>query len=144
MARWYDDRIENILRTYPKLAAQATIDKERLHNLFPGCTPNYSGEPHGSGTSDSTGNYAIKRIDDTHSMRQARAIEVALLSLDKECREFAQLRYIEKWKKYEVCSKMHVSERQFNRIRRVTLDDVAELLLSVTKTSPKRSNIGVD
>jgi predicted DNA-binding protein (UPF0251 family) len=142
MSRWYDNRIENILRTYPKLAAQATIDKERLHDLFPGCTPNYSSEPHGSGTSDSTGNYAIKRTDDTYSMRQARAIEVSITALTQDGKDLVRLRYFERWRKYDVCSKMHISERQFDRVRREVLDDIAELLLNVPQMLPKCGNNG--
>lgn len=128
------------MRTYPKLSAQATIDRERLHDLFPGCTPNYSSEPHGSGTSDSTGNYAVKRTDDTHSMRQVRAIEVALTALTEDEREFVQLRYFGRWRKYDVCSKMNVSERQYDRIRREAIDLMAELLLNVPRLLSQCSN----
>lgn len=139
-----DKNAEDILRDYPVIKAQAIIQQENLLNLFPSVTAVWSDMPHGSGTSDSTMNFALKRIDTPLEVRQARLIEVAYEALTKDGKDLIRLRYYERWCKNDVLYKLHISEREFRTIRREALDTVIMVLTNSfgrandTKTSSKR------
>lgn len=123
-----DKDAEEILRDYPIVKAQAIVQQEKLLNLFPQTTSVITDMPHGSGTSDSTMNFALKRIDDPLEVRQARLIEVAYEALTKDGKDLIRLRYYERWCKNDVMYKLHISEKEFRKIRREALDTVIMVL----------------
>jgi predicted DNA-binding protein (UPF0251 family) len=121
--------LEEVLRSYPILRADALIEQERLYNLFPACIANYSGLPGSPNTSDGTGNIAVARSAVTQTMRKVRAVEVAYESLDQEEKDLIRLLYFEKWRVYQVRQKMHISRSAFARVRRSALDKIAGRLI---------------
>lgn len=129
-----DRDIEDILRDYPVIRAQATIKQEHLYNVFPSVTATWSDMPHGQGTtSDSTGNIAVKRATEPLEVKQSRAIEIACEALTKDCRELVKLYYFEKWRRYETMYKLNISEQVFKQYRREALDKIRIILETTTK-----------
>jgi DNA-directed RNA polymerase specialized sigma24 family protein len=138
-----DREIEDILRDYPVIKAQATIKQENLYNLFPSVTAVWSDMPHGHDTSDSTGNIAVKRMSEPLEVKQSRAIEIACNALTSDCRELVKLYYFEKWRRGTVIyDKMHISENVFKQYRREALDKIGKIL-ETTYKQPQNNHISV-
>lgn len=132
MKLYSDSEIEGILRSYPRLKSQSAIEQEKLFGLFPSCTASYDGMPHASGISNQTANLGTKRAEIPNTSRQVRAIELAYNALTSECKTLVDLYYYERLKKYEVQSKMSISEDQFRYRKKDALDTVNDIL-STTK-----------
>jgi hypothetical protein len=129
-----DKQIEDILRDYPVIKAQATIKQENLFNLFPSTTAVWSDMPHGTDTSDNTQKFALKRMEEPLEVKQARAIEIACEALTKDCRELVKYYYFEKWRRNDVIyNKMHISEQVFKQWRRESLDKIGKILETTFK-----------
>lgn len=129
-----DKQIESILRDYPVIKAQATIKQENLFNLFPSITASWSDMPHGSGTSDSTQKFALKRLEESTEVKQARAIEIACDALSFDHKELVKYYYFEGWHRKDVIyNKLHISEQVFKQWRRESLDKIGKIL----ETTPK-------
>jgi len=123
-----DSEIETILRSYPRLKSQASIEEEKLFGLFPSMTASYEGMPHGSGISNQTANLGVKRASIPQTSRQVRAIELAYNALTSECKELVELFYYQRLRKYEVQSRMSISEDQFRYRKRESLNLINEIL----------------
>lgn len=139
-----DSEIEIILRSYPRLKSQASIEEEKLFGLFPSMTASYDGMPHGSGISNQTANLGVKRASIPQTSRQVRAIELAYNALTDSCKELVELFYYQRLRKYEVQSRMSISDQQF-RYRKNDALDVINEILSTTKEQEKNSiltNVG--
>jgi hypothetical protein len=139
-----DNEVEIILRSYPRLKSQASIEEEQLFGLFPSMTASYEGMPHGSGISNQTANLGVKRASIPQTSRQVRAIELAYNALTSECKELVDLFYYQRLKKYEVQSKMSISDEQFRFRKRDSLNSINEIL-STTKQQQNNSiltNVG--
>lgn len=132
MKLYSDSEIESILRSYPRLKSQSAIEEEKLFGLFPSMTASYSGMPHGSGISNQTANLGVKRADIPNTSRQVRAIELSYSALTSECKQLVDLYYYQRLKKYEVQSRMSISEDQFRYRKKDALDTVNDIL-STTK-----------
>ncbi|MDR3563244.1 MAG: hypothetical protein P4N59_17680 [Negativicutes bacterium] len=130
MGQGYEDRrLEELLRSYPLLKADTLIEAQGLYNLFPSCIANYSGMPHGSGISDSTGALAVLRAGSSPTQKKVQAIEIAVDCLDGVEKELVRLLYFEKWRVFQVQHRMHISRAVFFRLRRSALDKVAGRLI---------------
>jgi hypothetical protein len=130
LGTWYsDEKLEEVLKSYPMLKAQATVEAEELRYLFPSCTASYSGEPHGSGTSDSTGRYGVKRAEWSDNMKRARAIEVVYEALTGRERDFVKYMYFDRWGPYQVRLRLGVGKSHLFNIRREVLDKIAKIIL---------------
>lgn len=141
MAKLYtDSEIETILRSYPRLKSQASIEEEQLFGLFPSMTASYSGMPHGSGISNQTANLGVKRASIPQTSRQVRAIELAYNALTSEHKEFVSLYYYQRLKKYEVQSMMSISAEQFRYRKRDALNNINEIL-STTKAQQDNNDL---
>lgn len=127
-----DSEIETILRSYPRLKSQASIEEEQLFGLFPSMTASYEGMPHGSGISNQTANLGVKRASIPQTSRQVRAIELAYNALTDECKMLVELFYYQRLRKYEVQSRMSISEQQFRYRKYESLETVNQIL-STTK-----------
>jgi hypothetical protein len=131
VARWYEDeKLEEILKNYPLLKAQARLEAEELRHLFPSCTMRYDGVLPGGGLTDRTGDYAVLREQWSQSMKQARAIEVACEALNSQERELIRLLYFERWGRYQIRLQMGVQRSSLFNIRRDALDKLAALLFA--------------
>ncbi|HMM20979.1 MAG TPA: hypothetical protein PKA10_09570 [Selenomonadales bacterium] len=131
MGGWYNDgSLEEILRNYPVLKAQASIDAQELRHLFPNCTAAYGGRPRGGQRSDSTGNFAAKREEWSRNIRRVRAIEIACEALTEQERELVRLMYFERWNRHHIQIRMGVQRSHMFNIRRNALDKLAEVLLA--------------
>lgn len=131
MSRWYsDENLEEVLKNYPVIKAQARLEAEELRHLFPSCTMRYDGEPPGSALSDGTGEYAVLRDQWSQNMKRARAIEVACEALNTQEREFVRLLYFERWGRYQIRLRMGVQRSSLFNIRREALDKLARILLA--------------
>jgi DNA-directed RNA polymerase specialized sigma subunit len=130
-----DSEIETILRSYPRLKSQASIEEEKLFGLFPSMTASYEGMPHGSGISNQTANLGVKRASIPQTSRQVRAIELAYNALDNDCKKLISKYYYERQRRYEVMSTMNIGRDQFGRYRRKALDELNEIL-SITCQVP--------
>lgn len=131
MIRWYnDENLEEILKSYPVLKAQARLESEELRHLFPSCTMRYDGTPAGGGTTDGTGDYAVLRDRWSQNMKRARAIEVACEALSTQERELIRLLYFERWGRYQIRLRMGVQRSSLFNIRRDALDKLASILLA--------------
>lgn len=129
--RWYsDEELEDVLRNYPLLKAQARLDAEELRYLFPSCTMRCDGLPPGGSLSDGTAGFAVRRAEWSESMKQAKAIEVACEALSSQERELVRLVYFERWGRYQIRLHMGIKRSQFFNIRRYALDKLAGLLLA--------------
>jgi len=133
-----DSEIEVILRSYPRLKSQASIEEEQLFGLFPSMTASYEGMPHGSGISNQTANLGVKRASIPQTSRQVRAIELAYNALTSECKELVDLFYYQRLRKYEVQTRMTISEDQFRYRKREALSLINEIL-SPTKNRENTS-----
>lgn len=130
MGQWYcDDRLEEILRSYPVLRAQAALEEAELRHLFPSCTRGYEGGRPGGPAPDSTGDCAVRREERSHNMRRARAVELAVDALTATERELVRLMYFERWERYQVRMRLGIRRSRFFCIRRMALDKLAEVLL---------------
>jgi DNA-directed RNA polymerase specialized sigma24 family protein len=139
MAKLYtDNEIETILRSYPRLKSQASIEEEKLFGLFPSVTASYDGMPHSTGISNQTANLGVKRASIPQTSRQVRAIELAYNALTSECKELVDLYYYQRLKKYEVQTKMCISDQQF-RCRKYDALEVINEILSTTKEQENNS-----
>lgn len=130
-----DSEIETILRSYPRLKSQASIEEEKLFGLFPSMTASYEGMPHGSGISNQTANLGVKRASIPQTSRQVRAIELAYNALDNDCKKLISKYYYERQRRYEVMCSMNIGRDQFGRYRRKALDELNEIL-SITCQLP--------
>jgi hypothetical protein len=130
MGKVYDDRrLEELLRSYPLLKADALIEQQALFNLFPSCIANYSGVVRGSTAADSTASLAMARVDISEVVKKVRAIEISVESLDGAEKELVRLLYFEKCRVFQVQHQLHISRAVFFRIRRSALDKVAGRLI---------------
>lgn len=126
----YNERaLEEILKHYPILRAQAALEAEQLKHMFPSCTANWDGQPHGSGVSDSTANYAVRREDWSPNMKKARALEIAIEALTQEEKELTRYWYFEQWRPYQIRLRMGVSKRTLFYVRRNALNKIAQIIL---------------
>ena len=130
LVEYSEKALEAVLKGYPMLRAQAQLEAEELKHLFPSCISRLDGMPHGSGVSDSTGNYAVKREAWSHNMRRARALEIALEALTVTERDLVRLMYFEQWRLYQIRLRMGTSRAHVFRVRRSALDKIAETILS--------------
>ena len=131
MGRWYSDgSLEEILKNYPILKAQATIDSQELRHLFPKCTAAYGGQPRSGQLNDSTGNFAAQREEWSQNIRRVRAIEIACEALTEQERELVRLMYFERWGRHHIQIRMGVQRSHMFNIRRNALDKLAEVLLA--------------
>ncbi len=136
-----DKDIEDILRDYPIIKAQATIKQENLFNLFPSVTAVWSDMPHGTEISNSTQNFALKRMEEPLEVKQARIIEISCNALTKDCRELVKFYYFEKWRRGDVIyDKMHITEEKFKQLRRESLDKIGKILRTTSK-QPQNNRI---
>jgi hypothetical protein len=139
LAKLYSDsEVETILRSYPRLKSQASIEEEKLFGLFPSMTASYEGMPHGSGISNQTANLGVKRASIPQTSRQVRAIELSYNALTSECKELVDLFYYQRLRKYEVQTRMSISDQQF-RYRKNDAINVINEILSTTKEQEKNS-----
>lgn len=125
-----DSEIEAILRSYPRLKSQASIEDEQLFGLFPSMTASYDSMPHGSGISNQTANLGIKRAGIPQTSKQVRAIELAYSALTSSCKELVNKFYYERKFRSEVMYEMNISRRQFWCWKRIALDEINEILSS--------------
>jgi DNA-directed RNA polymerase specialized sigma subunit len=126
----YNERaLEEILKHYPILRAQAALEAEQLKHMFPSCTANWDGQPHGSGISDSTANYAVRREDWSPNMKKARALEIAIEALTAQEKDLIKYMYFEQWRLYQIRLRMAVSRRNLFYIRKNALNKIAEIIL---------------
>jgi DNA-directed RNA polymerase specialized sigma subunit len=123
-----DSEIETILRSYPRLKSQSAIEEEQLFGLFPSMTASYEGMPHGSGISNQTANLGVKRASIPTTSRQVRAIELAYNALTDECKMLVELFYYQRLKKYEVQSRMLISEDQFKYRKKEAISTINTIL----------------
>jgi DNA-directed RNA polymerase specialized sigma subunit len=126
----YNERaLEEILKHYPILRAQAALEAEQLKHMFPSCTANWDGQPHGSGVSDSTANYAVRREDWSPNMKKARALEIAIEALTAQEKDFVKYLYFEQWRMYQVGLRLGARRTQIWKIRKSALDKIAKIIL---------------
>lgn len=131
MGKWYnDDPLEDILKNYPVLKAQANLEAQELRHLFPNCTASYDGQPHGGQLNDSTGNFAAKREEWSQNTRRVRAIEIACEALTEQERELVRLMYFERWGRHHIQIRLGVQRSHMFNIRRNALDKLAKVLLA--------------
>lgn len=130
MGRWFsDEELEDILRNYPLVRAQAAIEAEELRHLFPSCIVGYKEAASGGELPDGTAAFAVRRMERSHNMRRARAIEIALEALTCQQREFVRLMYFEGWERYQIRLRMGVKRSHLFNLRRQALDKLAAILL---------------
>jgi len=125
-----DKQIEDILKDYPVIKSMAKIQQENLLNLFPSTTATWSDMPSGHTTSNTTMQIAIKRLEKPLEVQQARVIEIACESLTVEQKELVELYYFGRFRKYDVMSKLHLSEKAFRNCRRELLNNIGRVLRS--------------
>ena len=122
-------QLEDILKTFPLLRAKAIVEAEELKYLFPSCTANYSGEPHGSEISDSTSRFGIKRESMSDSMKKVRVIEIALAALTEQENNLIDYMYFRQWRLYQIGLRLGLHRMQIWRVRKVAMDKIAEIIL---------------
>lgn len=128
--KYNEKELEKVLRGYPLLKAQAAVEAEELRHLFPSCTPVYDDQPHGTGTSDQTCTFALKREAWSQNMKRARVIELACDALTVQEKDFVRLMYFEQWRRYQICLRMGLRRMQVWRVQRSALDKIAEIILA--------------
>jgi predicted DNA-binding protein (UPF0251 family) len=126
----YNERaLEEILKHYPILRAQANLEAEQLKHMFPSCTANWDGQPHGSGISDSTANYAVRREDWSPNMKKARALEIAIEALTAQEKELVKYKYFEQWRDCQTRLRMGLRRTQLWKVRKRALNKIAVIIL---------------
>jgi|GEM_PF-3338396 len=142
-----DNEIENILRSYPRLKGQSDIVREELFGLFPSCVCcGNDGQPKPiGGISRQTESYGIKNAVNREYLQakvkqtvgQVRSIEIAFEALPSEGQTLVKYYYYKKDRRYEVQSEMAISDKQFKRIRRESLNIINEILSMTSKGTEK-------
>jgi hypothetical protein len=144
-----DNEIETILKSYPRLKGQSEIVREQLFGLFPSCVGcGNDGQPKAvGGISRQTESYGIKNAVNREYLQakakqtvdQVRSIEIAYEALHSDGQSLVKYYYYNKERRYEVQSSMNISDRQFDRIRRETLNTVNAILSMSLKDDDKMS-----
>ncbi len=149
MKQFTDNEIEIILKSYPRLKGQSEIVREQLFGLFPSCVGcGNDGQPKAvGGISRQTESYGIKNAVNREYLQakvkqtvgQVRSIEIAFEALPSDGQSLVKYYYYKKERRYEVQSNMNISDRQFDRIRRETLNTVKAILSMSLKDDEKDS-----